>query len=427
MPRVDLPDVLLEIQARTGFADEFAHVSERGARVEGLPTSLCAVLLAEACNLGLEPLARADVPALTRGRLAWVDQNYVRAETLARANARLVDFQAGIALAQAWGGGEVASVDGLRFVVPVRTLNAGPNPKYFGAGRGVTYLNFASDQFSGFHGIVVPGTLRDSLFILEGLLEQQTSLRPTELISDTAGYSDAVFGLFWLLGYQFSPRLADLGELRFWRVDPAADYGALDGLARQRVNLDLIARHWDDLLRIAGSLKQGAIAASELMRLLQSGSRPSGLARAVAELGRIVKTVFLLSYIDDIHYRRRVLTYLTRHEGRHRLGRATFHGQRGELRQRYREGQEDQLGALGLVMNAIILWNTLYMDRALAALEAAGAQLRPEDVERLSPLGFKHINLVGRYQFALPDSIAAGEFRPLRDPTDPEEQDILLA
>jgi TnpA family transposase len=186
VPRVDLPDVLLEIQARIGFADEFAHVSERGARVEGLPTSLCAVLLAEACNLGLEPLARADVPALTRGRLAWVDQNYVRAETLARANARLVDAQAGIALAQRWAGGEVprstacasscrcggASVDGLRFVVPVRTINAGPNPKYFGAGRGVTYLNFASDQFSGFHGIVVPGTLRDSLYILEGLLDQ---------------------------------------------------------------------------------------------------------------------------------------------------------------------------------------------------------------------------------------------------------------
>jgi TnpA family transposase len=427
LPRVDLPDVLLEIQARTGFADEFSHVSEHGARVEALPTSLCAVLLAEACNLGLEPLVRADVSALTRGRLAWVDQNYVRAETLARANARLVDAQTSIDLAHRWGGGEVASVDGLRFVVPVRTINAGPNPKYFGAGRGVTYLNFASDQFSGFHGIVVPGTLRDSLFLLEGLLEQQTSLGPTELISDTAGYSDTVFGLFWVLGYQFSPRLADLGELRFWRIDPAATYGPLDGLARHHVKTDLVARHWDDLLRLAGSLKQGMIAASEVMRLLQSGTRPSSLARAVAELGRIVKTVFLLAYLDDSHYRRRVLTALTRHEGRHRLGRAIFHGQRGELRQRYREGQEDQLGALGLVMNAVILWNTWYMDRAIAALTAAGAPVRAEDIERLSPLGFKHINLVGRYQFALPEAIAAGAFRPLRNPDDQEAQEILLA
>ena len=68
-------------------------------------------------------------------------------------------------LARAWGGGEVASADGLRFVVPVRTVNAGPNSKYFGTGRGITYYNFTSDQFTGFHGIVIPGTLRDSLFI----------------------------------------------------------------------------------------------------------------------------------------------------------------------------------------------------------------------------------------------------------------------
>jgi TnpA family transposase len=120
----------------------------------------------------LEPLTRPDVPALTRGRLSWVQQNYIRAETLTRANALLIDAQAKIPLAQAWGGGEVASADGLRFVVPVRTVNAGPNSKYFGAGRGITCYNFTSDQFTGFHGIVIPGTLRDSLFILEGLLEQ---------------------------------------------------------------------------------------------------------------------------------------------------------------------------------------------------------------------------------------------------------------
>jgi TnpA family transposase len=83
-------------------------------------------------------------------------------------------------------------------------------------GRGITYYNFTNDQFTGFHGIVIPGTLR-ALFLLAGLLEQQTSLQPQEIMTDTAGYSDVVFGLFWLLGYQFSPRLADIGEARYWR------------------------------------------------------------------------------------------------------------------------------------------------------------------------------------------------------------------
>jgi TnpA family transposase len=114
-------------------------------------------------------------PALTKSHLSWVQQNYLRAETLAKANARFVDYQATLFLAQQWGGGEVASVDGLRFVVPVRTINAGPNPKYFCVGKGITYLNYTSDQFTGFHGIVIPGTLRDSLSILDGLLCSSTT------------------------------------------------------------------------------------------------------------------------------------------------------------------------------------------------------------------------------------------------------------
>jgi len=137
------------------------------------------VLLAEACNTGLEPLIRSDIPALKRDRLSWVDQNYIRNETLTEANAMLVAVQSQIALANLWGGGEVASADGIRFVVPVRTVHAGPNPKYFGIGRGITWYNLISDQFSGLNDITVPGTLRDSLILLAVVLEQQTNLQPT--------------------------------------------------------------------------------------------------------------------------------------------------------------------------------------------------------------------------------------------------------
>ena len=73
---------------------------------------------------------------------------------------------------------------------------------------------------------------------------------------------------------------------------------------------------------------------------------------------------------------------------------------------------EDQLGALGLVVNVMVLWTTLYMDRALGQLRGQGATVKDEDVARLSPLGTNHINVLGRYQFSLPDSIARGEFRP---------------
>jgi TnpA family transposase len=422
LPRVDLPDVLLEVDAWTGFTKEFSHASEARARVEDLTTSLCAELVAQACNLGYEPVVRPGVAALTRGRLSWVAQNYVRGETIAAANARLVDHQATIALAQRWGGGDVASADGLRFVVPVRTINAGPNPRYFGTGRGITYLNFTSDQFTGFSGLVIPGTLRDSIYILEGLLQNETSLRPVRIITDTASYSDLVFGLFRLLRYQFSPRIADLGDARLWRLDQGADYGPLNKVARHRISAKLIRIRWDDMLRVSGSLAFGTVNATELIRALQGGGRPTTLGRAIAEYGRISKTLHLLNVIDDESYRRQMLIQLNRQEGRHSLARAVFHGRRGELRQAYREGQEDQLGALGLVVNAIALWNTQYMEVALGHLRAEGYVLREEDIERLSPLGHRHINLLGRYYFGLPEAVQRGELRPLRDPRDPSQE-----
>ncbi|MDQ2769319.1 MAG: Tn3 family transposase [Bacteroidota bacterium] len=414
LPQVELAALLLEVDAFTGFASAFTHVADGQPAAADLPLSVCAVLLAQACNIGLKTVARAEVPALTLARLGWVQQNYVRVETLTAANARLVEAQAVLPLAQAWGGGEVASADGMRFVVPVRTLHAGWNRKYFGAERGVTYYNFTSDQFTGFHGIMIPGTLRDSLFILAGLLEQQTSLDPREIMADTHGFSEVVFGLFALLGYRFSPRLADLSDQRFWRMNKEDDYGPLNELGRHVVNSRLIHDHWDDMLRLAGSLKLGKVKATAVMRTLQRSGALSGLGRAVAELGRVEKTLYLLAYVQDEAYRRRILVQLNRGEGRHALARAVFHGKKGELRQRYREGMEDQLGALGLVVNALVLWNTRYLQQALEQWQQTEGEPPADEVARLSPLLHEHVNMLGRYDFTLPDRIAAGELRPLR-------------
>jgi TnpA family transposase len=413
LPKIDLTELILEIHAHTGFANEFNHVSEANSRAADLSISICAVLIAEACNIGLEPLIKSHIPALTQIRLNWVKQNYLRAETIANANAKLVNYQSTLLLAQKWGGGEVASADGMRFVVSIPTINAGANRKYFGSKKGITWYNFISDQFSGFHGIVVPGTLRDSIFVLEGLLEQQTDLNPTEIMTDTAGASDMIFGLFWLLGYQFSPRLVDAGESIFYRIDKSADYGILNELAASNVIIDRIEQHWDDMMRVAGSLKLGTVRASELIRSLLKSDKPSNLAKAIIDAGRINKTLYLLNYINDEDYRRRILTQLNRGEGRHSVARAICYGRRGEIRKLYREGQEDQLAALGLVLNAVVLWNTIYTESALDHLKNKAVKIDEHFEQRLSPLLYEHINVLGHYSFTLSEQIEKGKLRQL--------------
>ncbi len=139
---------------------------------------------------------------------------------------------------------------------------------------------------------------------------------------------------------RFSPRLADVGGTRFWRFDAQADYGLLNPISAHHLSLQKIEPHWDDMLRLAGSLKLGRASAAGIMRTLQVGDRPTRLAQAVAEFGRIDKTLHTLTYIDDEAKRRGTLTQINRGEGRHSVARAVFHGKRGELRQHYREGQE---------------------------------------------------------------------------------------
>lgn len=225
-----------------------------------------------------------------------------------------------------------------------------------------------------------------------------------------------MFGLFHLLGYQFSPRIKDIGGSRYWRIDRTANYGKLNDVSRHRINTALIAQHWDDILRVVGSLKLNAVNATEVMRVLAKEGSLSGLGRAIAEIGRVAKTMYLLEYISNETYRRRIHTQLNRGESRGRLARVVYHGNRGEMREKYRTGMEDQLGALGLVVNAIALWNSRYMQAALEMVEAIGDDVLEDDVARLSPLKFAHINMLGRYHFELDQSVLGGDLRPLRDP-----------
>ncbi len=162
--------------------------------------------------------------------------------------------------------------------------------------------------------------------------------------------------------------------------------------------------------------------ASELMRVTQGGGTPTTLGRALAEYGRIAKTLHILAFVDiDETYRRRIHVQLNTQKSRHALARRILHGRRGQLYQPYRQGQEEQLGALGLVLNMVVLWNTRYLDAILSQLRDEGYPVRDDDMARLSPLASQHVNFLGRYAFT---SSPPAELRALRDPNESDDEDI---
>ena len=424
LPRVDLPEVILEVMSwAPELAAAFTAASGGRSRLEDLPTSVAACLAAHSMNVGYRPIAKKGVPALERSRLSHVFQNYVRPETLAAANAPLVARQAGLPLAQAWGGGLVAAVDGMRFVVPVPAAFARPNRKFFGSKRGMTWLNAINDRGMGRGAKIVSGTVRDSLHMIDVIFGLDGGELPEIVVSDTASYSDVVFGLLELLGISYRPALADLPDQKGWRVRGDADYGPLNTFARGKVDLAKIRRNWEDILRVVASIYTGTVRAYDVVTMLQRDGHPTALGEAIAMYGRIFKSLHILIYIDtDESYRRDIKGIRNLQEGRHALARKICHGKKGELYHRYERGLENQLGSLGLVLNCVVLWTTVYLDAAVRQLRAQGYQVREEDMARLSPFVSTHLGVHGAYSFVLPD-LASGAIRELRDPDATDEDD----
>jgi TnpA family transposase len=424
LPTVDLPEVILEVMSwEPGIAEAFTAASGGRTRLEDLDVSIAACLAAHSMNVGYRPIAKKGIPALEWSRLSHVFQTYFRPETLSAANLPMITRQSRLRLAQAWGGGMVAAVDGMRFVVPVPALFARPNRKFFGPKRGMTWLNAISDQGMGRGAKVVSGTVRDSLHMVDVIFGLDGGELPEIVVSDTGSYSDLVFGVLELLGISYRPALADLPDQKGWRIDAGADYGPLNTFARGKIDLARIRRHWEEILRVIASIYTGTVRAYDVVTMLQREGHPTALGEALAAYGRIFKSLHILAYIDtDEAYRRDIKHIRNLQEGRHDLARVICHGKKGELFHRYERGLENQLGVLGLVLNCVVLWTTVYLNAALDQLRAQGYPVLEADAARLSPFVRKHLGVHGTYSFLLPD-LAEGAIRELRDPDSNDEEE----
>jgi len=224
-----------------------------------------------------------------------------------------------------------------------------------------------------------------------------------------------------LLDKEYRPALADLPDQKLWRTMAEGDYGPLNNLARGKLDLAKVRKRWPDILRLVASIYTGEVSSYDVVRMLQRDGHPTALGEAINTYGRIFKSLHVLTLIDDEDMRRGIKGIRNLQEGRHALAEKVFHGRKSQVFQRYYQGMEDQLGALGIVLNCLVLWNTVYTDDALQQLRAQAYQVREQDVARLSPFICAHINVHGRYSFHRPD--LDGRRRPLRDPDAPDVDD----
>ncbi|WP_308188379.1 Tn3 family transposase [Nocardia australiensis] len=418
LPFVPIVSLLIELDNRTGYLGCFTHAGGKQARSPELKRNLIAVLLAYSTNLGLTRMAEAS--GISYDILAWTSEWYVREETLRAANLAIIGYHQRLPLTAAFGTGTLSSSDGQRFPTRGKSLTARAVNLWF-AEEGLSTYSHVTDQHTTYGTKVIVTTRREAHYVLDEILGNATDLPITEHATDTHGVTLVNFALFDLLGMQLSPRIRDLGRITFYRPTPRADAEArfphAGPLLTRKLNLDLIAEHYDDLLRLAGSLKFGHATASLLVGKLSASGRQNALAAALKEYGAMRRTIYACRYLTDPDYRRKITRQLNKGESIHALKRGLIYAHEGAFRARHLEAQTEQAWCLTLATNAVIVWTTEYYGLAVEQMRREGRRIDDGVLAHISPAHSENINFFGAIEVDIDAELAhlgPTGYQPLR-------------
>ena len=418
LPPVRYASLLIDVHRDTGFLDELRHYGQ-GARSQARQGQLVAALLADIFGVGYARMALAC--AYSEREMREAAGRHFTAENLDAASAVVV--QKLRLLPHEWIAELLlSSSDGTRLETIGKSPIAAYAARHAGYRRRVlTWLLWLTGEYGHFGGKVIPVNEPESWHTLDALVHLDTPV--VQHTTDTHGTTELTFAIADLLGWEFYPRLADLTDRWLYLLGQPDPLIAAEQLLTHRIQVELILEQWDELLRIAGSIKRGWIVPSVLISRLASDAKPDRTARALREYGRLIETNFILRWAGDPPLRQRSHAQLNKGENANALRRALGYGNRGRVRARDPEQLHRQLEARRLGANAIHYWNTRYIALILAHLERLGIALPDGQIAGVHNAQHEHINLIGHHDINLRAGPRHGHHRPLRLPA---ELDTLL-
>lgn len=395
---IRIEDLLCHIQKRTGYAKAFKPIEGDKQRHIILPNVLNAAITGHATNLGLYGISR-NCSGLSGDKLSYASNCSINSSNLKNASDILIAAQQNYWLTKIIGSGDRSSSDGMRFRTSHKGLYSSMHPRYFGAlDRGITVYTHMSDQCSVFNTEILSCAVREAAYVLDGLLDNQNISRPFEHSTDSAGFTEVLFALCYLLGISFQPHFKDIKNQQLYCFNrKATSHSEL--FSREKIDETLICEQWDDIIRLVYSLKKGLIKPHIIIKKLHAQETFTKLAKALVHLGRIVKTTYILRYFHDDKLRYAVRQQLNRGESRHTLARYVFFADQGSFKTNDYEEMMNKASCLSFVSNAMVLWNTEQMQKVYETLNQKGFKVDQEDMARILPLSTKNILVHGQYSF----------------------------
>ncbi len=395
MPERNLIDILRNVDYWTNFTRHFGPFSGSDPKLDRANERYLLTTFAYGCNLGPTQAARHMRGVVTPQMLSFVNQRHVSLKGLNAALTDIINRYHVLDLPKLWGDGSTAAADGTKYDLYEQNLLSEYHIRYGGYG-GIAYHHVADSYVALFSHFISCGTW-EAVYIIEGLLQNQSELKPETIHGDTQAQSTPVFALSYLLGINLMPRIRNWKDLTFYRPDKETVYQHIDALFTETIEWDLIRTHWQDLFRVVLSIQAGKISSDILLRKLGNYSRKNRLYRAFRELGRVVRTVFLLKFISNAELRQQITAATNKVEAYHGLVKWFFFGGDRIIASNDPEQQEKSIKYNDLIANAVIFQNVVDLTEVLQQLQSEGYLLEREDVACLSPYLTSHIKRFGDY------------------------------
>lgn len=400
-PKITMTEMIYEVNSWTNFLDSFKESSQQ--ETSGKQKSIVATLLANGHNIGFSKMSVSG--SIDESVLRRTNEYYFNHNTLSKAQIFLVNYHHSLDIVKNWGDGGKSSSDGMRIPINSKTIYADYNTHY--GNRGGAIYRHISDQYTPYYVQMLQG--RDSNHVLDGLLYHGTDLDIYEHSTDTAGYTEQMFALTYLLGFKFKPRIKNAEHQQLYYFENIS----VGNAQFKKINEKVIIENYHEILRVVESIRSGKVKASLIMQKIGSYARDNAIAKALKELERIFKTMYLLDYLTDKVLRKEVQQMLNKGESINSVARILHFGKNGRINESTIEEQLEKASSLNILLGVLVAWNSRYLEKVYKTVKSED-WFEEEQFKRVSPLGSGHVNFLGKYIFEEEKIVSEDGLRPLK-------------
>ncbi|MBS3910867.1 MAG: Tn3 family transposase [Hydrogenophaga sp.] len=402
LPGIPVADLLRFVNKETHFLDAFEHVLNRSVKHAPDLRQILACVVAYGTNMGLGKMA--EVSGLSHASLITTARSYLRPETVHAANDAISNATAALPAFKLFNIRDElhSSSDGQRFETQINTFNSRYSPKYFGWDKGVSACTVVANHVP-INAKIIGTHEHESHFVFDLLYNNTSEIKPTRHSTDTHGTNQVNYLCLYASGYSFAPRYKTVQKKTAALVGfkLPSQYPA-DMLIRptNRANEELIISEWPNIQRILASLAQKDTTQATVVRKLSSYARQNNTKKALWELDNILRTIYILDFIDDVELRQSVQKALNRGEAYHRFRRAVSFINGGKFKVQTETEQQVWNDCARLIANAVIYYNTALLSKVYEQKVAAGDLDAIAFIQGMSPVAWQHVNMFGSFEFS---------------------------